>query len=136
MLKGKELGAAIDKAIRLKLASGAVKTKTEIAAHFQIKAPSIYDWIKKGSISKDRLPELFNYFSDVVGPDHWGIAGNLEQLLTGSRPDVKLLIACYNNAPPDAQAAVLDMMARYAPINAPADLVGLRHTHQKTKAGY
>lgn len=73
MLKGKELGNAIAEAIRLKLASGSVSSKKEIADHFDIQPPSIHDWIKKGSISKDKLPELWNYFSDVVGPEHWGL---------------------------------------------------------------
>ncbi|MER5000353.1 hypothetical protein KDV89_12580 [Providencia stuartii] len=73
MLNGKDLGRAIEQAINKKLASGSVKSKTEIARHFNVKLPSIYDWIKKGSISKDKLPELWSYFSDVVGPEHWGL---------------------------------------------------------------
>lgn len=73
MLSGKELGLAIERAINKKLALGTVRTKAEIARHFEIKPPSIHDWIKKGSISKDKLPELWKYFSDVVGPEHWGL---------------------------------------------------------------
>ncbi|MBF0690619.1 hypothetical protein IR150_03750 [Providencia alcalifaciens] len=73
MLNGKDLGRAIEQAIEKKLISGSVKSKTEIARHFNVKLPSIYDWIKKGSISKDKLPELWSYFSDVVGPEHWGL---------------------------------------------------------------
>ena len=73
MLKGKEFGEAIEKAIALKIRSGAVATKTAIANHFGVKLPSLADWIKKGSISKDKLPELWRYFSDVVGPEHWGL---------------------------------------------------------------
>jgi SOS-response transcriptional repressor LexA len=73
MLKGKELGAAIKRAIEMKIASGNAESKAEIARHFDIKPPSIFDWINKGSISKDKLPELWRYFSDVVGADHWGI---------------------------------------------------------------
>lgn len=76
MLKSKELGRAIEQAIKLKIASGAAKSKTEIAIHFGIKPPSIYDWINKGSISKDKLPELWTYFSDVVDLTHWGIQKN------------------------------------------------------------
>lgn len=74
MLNGKEFGKAIETAIALKLRSGAVSTKTAIAKHFNVKLPSIADWIKKGSISKDKLPELWRYFSDVVGPEHWGLS--------------------------------------------------------------
>ncbi|HEH1427355.1 TPA: hypothetical protein SGN52_004136 [Klebsiella pneumoniae] len=75
MLSGKELGRAIEQAIDKKLSVGSAKSKAEIARHFKIKPPSIHDWINKGSISKEKLPELWNYFSDVVGPEHWGLAG-------------------------------------------------------------
>lgn len=75
MLSGKELGRAIEQAIDKKISSGSARSKAEIARHFKIKAPSIYDWIKKGSISKEKLPELWSYFSDVVGPEHWGLKG-------------------------------------------------------------
>lgn len=68
MLTGKELGAAIDRAIQLKKVP-----KTAVAAHFGIRGPSIYDWIKHGRIGKQHLDELVAYFSDVVGPEHWGI---------------------------------------------------------------
>lgn len=73
MLKGKEFGAAIDAAIKLKIAHNAGLKKADIARHFKIKPPSITDWVKKGSVAKDKLPELWRYFSDVVGPDHWGM---------------------------------------------------------------
>ncbi|WP_105454385.1 DNA-binding transcriptional repressor RacR [Escherichia coli] len=73
MLSGKDLGRAIEQAINKKIAFGSVKSKAEIARHFNVQPPSIYDWIKKGSISKDKLPELWRFFSDVVGPEHWGL---------------------------------------------------------------
>ena len=73
MLTGKQLGAAIAVAIDRKISSGAIKSKAEIARHFGIKPPSIYDWINKGSISKDKLEKLWAYFDDVVGPEHWGL---------------------------------------------------------------
>jgi len=76
MLTGKELGKAIEIAIHLKLDKGVVKSKAEIARHFGIQPPSIHDWIKKGSISKDKLPELWSYFSDVVTHTHWGLTGD------------------------------------------------------------
>ena len=69
MLTGKELGAAIARAIELKGVP-----KTAVADHFGIRGPSIYDWIKHGRIGKQHLNELVAYFSDVVGPEHWGIA--------------------------------------------------------------
>lgn len=73
MLNGTDLGAAIKAAIEKKIASGAVPSQAAIARHFNVKPPSIHDWIKKGSISKDKLPELWRYFSDVAGPEHWGL---------------------------------------------------------------
>lgn len=71
MLTGKELGAAIGEAIRKKGV-----TKASVARHFKIKPPSISDWISRGTIDKAKLDELFSYFSDVVGPEHWGISPN------------------------------------------------------------
>lgn len=70
MLTGKALGEAVDEAIRLKGVS-----KMAVARHFKIKGPSIYDWINHGRVGKQHLTELFGYFSDVVGPEHWGISG-------------------------------------------------------------
>ena len=69
MLTGKELGAAIKSAIDKKKVR-----QTELARHFGVKPPSIQDWINKGTISKDKLPDLWAYFSDVVGPEHWGLS--------------------------------------------------------------
>lgn len=74
MHNGKLLGQAIRTAIELKIASGSIRSKADVARHFKIATPSVYDWIKKGSISKDKLPELWRYFSDVVGPEHWGLS--------------------------------------------------------------
>lgn len=73
MLTGKDLGAAIAAAIDLKISSGAISSKVEVAKAFGVKPPSIHDWINKGTISKNKLPLLWEYFSDVVGPQHWGI---------------------------------------------------------------
>ncbi|MFC0257551.1 LexA family transcriptional repressor [Achromobacter marplatensis] len=91
MLNGKDLGAAIKTAIELKLASGGAVSQAAIARHFNVKPPSIHDWIKKGSISKDKLPELWRYFSDVVGPEHWGLKawpdlGTAEPTLAQAKP--------------------------------------------------
>lgn len=87
MLKGKELGAAIKQAIDLKIAAGAISGKPDVAKYFNIKTPSVYDWIKKGSISKDKLLKLWDYFSDVVGPEHWGIDSNVYKAAkVGSSP--------------------------------------------------
>ncbi|KDC23896.1 hypothetical protein L505_3670 [Bordetella bronchiseptica F4563] len=87
MLNGSELGAAIKAAIDMKIASGAAPSQAAIARHFGIKPPSIHDWIKKGSISKDKLPELWRYFSDVAGPEHWGLKAWPDMGTASQEPD-------------------------------------------------
>jgi|GEM_PF-5919503 len=67
MLTGPDLGKAIAEAIRLKGVS-----KAAVARHFGIAQPSVYTWIAHGRIGKQHLEELVEYFSDVVGPAHWG----------------------------------------------------------------
>lgn len=78
MLTGKKLGLAIREAIELKLAAGGAKTKKEIADHFGVKPPSLHDWIERGTIGKDKLIEMFGYFSDVVEPSHWGLSNSFQ----------------------------------------------------------
>lgn len=68
MLTGEQLGAAIAAAIEKKGIS-----KKELADAFGVKPPSVQDWIKRGTISKEKLPFLWTFFADVVGPEHWGI---------------------------------------------------------------
>jgi hypothetical protein len=68
MLTGKQFGVAIATAIRKKGVS-----KADVARHFGIKPPSISDWCNRGTVDKSRLEDLFAYFSDVVGPEHWGL---------------------------------------------------------------
>lgn len=94
MLTGKELGAAIDAAIKKKIDSGKIRTKAEVARHFDIKPPSLHDWIKRGTVSKERLPQIWRYFSDVVGPEHWGVKAFdwPSGLAEGSGPPEELLL--------------------------------------------
>ncbi|WP_174941259.1 hypothetical protein [Burkholderia lata] len=68
MLTGKELGDALRAAIEKKAV-----TKKAVADHFGVKPPSVQDWMNFGRIGKKHLNELVSYFSDVVGPEHWGI---------------------------------------------------------------
>lgn len=68
MLTGEELGRAIRSAIRMKRV-----TQKAVAEHFGVKPPSIQDWLNRGVIGKEKLPELWRYFSDVAGPEHWGM---------------------------------------------------------------
>lgn len=69
MLEGKELGAAIKSAMDKKGVG-----PTALAAVFGIKPPSVSDWKNRGCVKKNHLPKLIAYFSDVVGPEHWGLS--------------------------------------------------------------
>lgn len=69
MLTGEKLGEAISLAIEKKGVS-----KKAIAEKFGVKPPSVQDWIKRGTISKDKLFALIDFFSDVCGNDHWGLS--------------------------------------------------------------
>ncbi|MEG0968514.1 MAG: S24 family peptidase [Pseudomonas sp.] len=68
MLTGPELGAAIEAA---RIAKGVSKKK--LADDFQVKPPSVQGWVKNGRIDKSKLMDVIAYFSDVVGPEHWGL---------------------------------------------------------------
>lgn len=72
MLTGPELGDAIRAAVKKKQALGF--TQRAIAAHFSITPPSLQDWMARGTVRKDRLDAMFEFFADVVGPEHWGMA--------------------------------------------------------------
>ena len=79
MLTGQELGRAIDAAITKKGC-----TKKALADHFGVKPPSVQDWVRRGTIDKDKLPKLWEFFADVVGPEHWG----LKRFPTGSASEL------------------------------------------------
>lgn len=76
MLTGKELGAAIESA---RLKKGISKTK--LAGKFGVKPPSVQGWVNFGRIDKSKLMELISYFSDTVGPEHWGFESDLPEYL-------------------------------------------------------
>ncbi|MBF6987223.1 S24 family peptidase [Cupriavidus sp. IK-TO18] len=68
MLTGEKLGAAIEQARQRKGVS-----KKALADAMGVKPASVQDWVKYGRIAKERINDLVAYFSDVVGPDHWGL---------------------------------------------------------------
>lgn len=68
MLTGPDLGAAIEAA---RIAKGV--SKKQLADDFSVKPPSVQGWVKNGRIDKSKLMDVIAYFSDVVGPDHWGM---------------------------------------------------------------
>ena len=68
MLTGTALGAAIEAARKKKGVS-----KKALGEAFGVQPPSVQDWVNRGTIDKEKLPGLWRYFSDVVGPEHWGL---------------------------------------------------------------
>lgn len=68
MLTGKELGAALKAAMRLK---GVIQR--EVAAEFGVEQPSVSEWLTHGRISKEHINRLVAYFGGVVPPSHWGL---------------------------------------------------------------
>lgn len=74
MLYGKDLGQAIAQAIQLKIDSKKIKSKADVARAFDVSAQAIQGWVKTGAIAKEKIPLLWNYFGDVVGPEHWGLS--------------------------------------------------------------
>lgn len=76
MLTGIELGAAIESA-RLKKNV----TKKAMASAFGVAPPSVQGWVNTGRIDKSKLIQVIRYFSDVVGPEHWGLSRDDNDLL-------------------------------------------------------
>lgn len=66
MLTGKELGAAIEEALKQNN-----KTKADAARHFGVAPPSITGWIKTGRISKDNFDKLRVWLVNTPS-SHWG----------------------------------------------------------------
>lgn len=93
MLSGEHLGAAIRSAMKLKGV-----TQGQVAAEFGIKQPSVSEWLKTGRVAKEHIAHLVSYFSDVVGPEHWGLA-------VGISPSVERLALAYEAASPESRAA-------------------------------
>lgn len=107
MLKGKDFGAAISEAIQRMLDAGKVRSKAEIARHFDIKPPSLSDWEKRGTVSKDKLPEVWRYFSSVAGPEHWGL----------DRSEWPAGLSRYINTPFDPSAPKDDPVVEFAVVS-------------------
>lgn len=89
MLTGPELGAAIEAA---RIAKGVSKKK--LADDFSVKPPSVQGWVNNGRIDKSKLMDVIAYFSDVVGPDHWGLAPGF----TYSSPTLESRTLYFNGA--------------------------------------
>lgn len=68
MLSGKDLGNAIETAIRKK----GIK-KMDLAQDLGVQQASVTGWVKNGRISKENFNKILDYFSDVVSPEHFGV---------------------------------------------------------------
>lgn len=111
MLKGKELGAAIEAARNAKGVS-----KKQLADAFGVKPPSIQGWVNTGRIDKSKLMELIAYFSDTVGPDHWGIDDWLADAISTGRRPTNLIV---EGEPPHSADRAQAEPARVAQTDAP-----------------
>jgi hypothetical protein len=98
MLTGPELGAAIEAA---RIAKGV--SKKQLADDFEVKPPSVQGWVKNGRIDKSKLMDVIAYFSDVVGPDHWGMRPGFTYSET-SLENRKLILGGAENAPASSAA--------------------------------
>lgn len=75
MLQGPALGTAIANAMKLKAERMAITkiTQAAFASALGITQPSVSELLQYGRLSKEKVPLLLDYFSDVVGPDHFGL---------------------------------------------------------------
>lgn len=83
MLTGTDLGNAIE-AARIKKGI----TKKALAEAFRVAAPSVQGWVTTGRIDKSKLIDVIRFFSDVVGPEHWGLGQGDNDLFFLSYPDM------------------------------------------------
>ncbi|MBI3157618.1 MAG: helix-turn-helix transcriptional regulator [Burkholderiales bacterium] len=115
MLTGPDLGAAIESA---RIKKGV--TKEALAAHFGVKPPSVQDWVRRGTIDKGKLVELWRYFADVAGPEHWGLPWRFHPHTAIAEPPTPDLPA----ALPVVLDALADLpLARWASVRAQLELL-------------
>lgn len=121
MLTGPKLGAALREAIRRKGVSNA-----EVARVFDVKGPSVYDWLKHGRIGKQHINMLVSYFADVVPPAHWGIESspvNVKPQRSSSpalTADELDLLSTYRGADVPAREVIRKQAAQVAALAKPA----------------
>ncbi|SFW65789.1 S24 family peptidase [Pseudomonas sp. NFACC10-1] len=94
MLTGPDLGAAIEAA---RIAKGVSKKK--LADDFSVKPPSVQGWVNNGRIDKSKLMDVIAYFSDVVGPEHWGLRPGFSYSSVSGDLSEQSVYAVNENAP-------------------------------------
>ena len=75
MLQGPALGSAIAAAMKMKADHMRVSkiTQAVLASALGMAQPSVSELLKFGRLAKEKVPVLLEYFSDVAGPDHFGL---------------------------------------------------------------
>lgn len=68
MKSGPDLGQAIKNAMALKRL-----TQAQLGTEFGVNQGSVSEWCRFGRVDKKHITHLVAYFSDVVGPEHWGL---------------------------------------------------------------
>jgi len=116
MLTGQELGAAIDAARLIKNLS-----KKALAEHFRIAPPSVQGWIKTGRIDKSKLIEVIDFFSDVVGPEHWGLSErSAANLFSPKYEDIAQEAEASTGQPALSGSEIREKNIRYGAVHGPA----------------
>lgn len=89
-----------------------------MAEHFGVKPPSIQDWVKRGTVDKGKLPALWAYFADVVGPEHWGLpSGSFEsstQMHTPADVDLVSILRDWRHQASHRSVQTIDHLIRLA----------------------
>jgi hypothetical protein len=109
MLQGKELAAALQVAISLKRKREGFEDlgPSKLARAFGVTQPSASGWLVDGRIAKKHLGTLLEFFSDVVGPEHWGLPFSKNEFLA---------VLAFRQLPARAQVDVLRRMQEAASI--------------------
>lgn len=85
MLEGPALGHALREAMTRKRV-----TQQQVADVFGVKQPSVADWLKHGRVAKRHINRMLEFFSDVVGPEHWGLptgeASHIQPAVVSEQP--------------------------------------------------
>lgn len=101
MLDGEKLVAALAAAMALKKDKDPRFGPSELGRLLGIKQPSASELLKTGRLKKDRYLKLVEAFSDVVGPEHWGLPYNSEDFEA---------LRLFQKLPPDARAKLTERM--------------------------
>lgn len=96
MFSGEQLGQALREAMERK----GVK-QAAVAAAFDVTQPSVSEWLRYGRVGKKHITKLVDWFSDVAGPEHWGLptswAGNAPAMDPADFQHIKRVDVSFSN---------------------------------------